>query len=62
MAGSVNTVRFAPTLIRLHRSQHLDPETRKRNIHGQNPPAIIADNAAPIPQPAQFHDIWRVPA
>ena len=56
-----NTVPFAPLLTRFNRSQSLNSKARKRSLHGQNPPAIVANNAASIPQPAQFHDLWWFP-
>ena len=50
-----------PILICVYRPQYLYPKTRQCDLHGENPSAILANNAATIPQPTQLHDLRRLP-
>lgn len=50
--GKLGKMPITPTLIHLRRPKHLNPKTGQHSLYGQNPPAIIANNAASIPQPA----------
>ena len=44
-----------------YRPQSPRAQTRKHALYVHHPHPYHPNNAAPVPQPAQFHDIWRLP-